>query len=300
MIRFFLLLFICTSAISLVNAQSASNIWSIDFVKCQGNHREEMVYYYQNNWKVFRDSMLERGLISAYAVLETKADSLGRFDLILMTGYPDSLTWKKSEDNFRPIIKAIRPESNLLLNGVKAAEFRALQFFKTAHTLFASPNLPAINIDPSPIATISFKEINRDIWQPFMEAYRSKKPEQYIALHAPDFIRASGGKSLHTSDLAQYAQSVRKSFLRFEKELQVAISFSFFERTASKNTASERGIYRLTYIKADGTKEQYYGRFHVFLRKINGKWKIAVDYDTDDGEMIGETQFEAGKGLMEF
>lgn len=234
MIRFFLLLFICTSAISLVTAQSASNIWSIDFVKCQGNHREEMIYYYQNNWKVFRDSMLERGFISSYAALETQADSLGRFDLILMTGYPDSVSWKKSEEHFRPIMKAIRPENNLLLNSTKPADFRALQFFKTARTLFASPNLPAINIDHSATATISFKEINRDIWQPFMEAYRTKKPEQYIALHAPDFIRALGGKSLHTSNLSEYAESVRKSFLRYEKELQVAISFSFLNELPVK------------------------------------------------------------------
>jgi hypothetical protein len=146
MLRYFILLVLFAGFSLHSDAQSTTAIWGIDFVKCRADHRAEMLFYYQNNWKVYRDSMLERGFISAYEILETKADSAGNFDLILMTCYPDSMAWKESEAHFAPIMKAIRPDTSLLLNDLKANDFRSLVFFKTAKTLFASPALPTVNI----------------------------------------------------------------------------------------------------------------------------------------------------------
>jgi ketosteroid isomerase-like protein len=44
----------------------------------------------------------------------------------------------------------------------------------------------------------------------------------------------------------------------------------------------------------DGISQHFYGQFHVFHRKIDGVWKIAVDYDSDEDGTVDETDFEAG------
>jgi ketosteroid isomerase-like protein len=136
------------------------------------------------------------------------------------------------------------------------------------------------------------REIDRDIWAPFSEAYSANDGEKYLALHTTDFIRATGGEWSAVKDLSGYSTSVRQNFTDPNKK--VAIAFTFFERIAGESMASERGIYRYTAISANGEQQHYYGQFHVFLRKIGGTWKIAVDYDSDEDGSIGEADFAAG------
>ena len=38
----------------------------------------------------------------------------------------------------------------------------------------------------------------------------------------------------------------------------------------------------------------FYGRFHTFARKEEGRWRIAVDYDSDEGGTIDDAAFAAG------
>lgn len=154
---------------------------------------------------------------------------------------------------------------------------------------------PVVHITPDAQNIARLKEINRDIWTPFSEAYAAGDPEKYLALHTPDFIRASGGDYAEVKDLAAYRDNVIRSF-RWSKDnnYRVAIAFSFFERTSSEQLASERGVYRYTSIKPDGSQQHFYGKFHVFHRKVDGIWKIAVDYDSNEDGAIGVADFEAG------
>jgi ketosteroid isomerase-like protein len=57
--------------------------------------------------------------------------------------------------------------------------------------------------------------------------------------------------------------------------------------------ASERGVYRLTARRADGDQRVFHGRFHTFARKVDGRWRIAVDYDSDEGGTVTPNAFDA-------
>ncbi|MCK6691312.1 MAG: nuclear transport factor 2 family protein [Thermoanaerobaculia bacterium] len=159
----------------------------------------------------------------------------------------------------------------------------------------AAGHIPKIHIPPRAENTAWLKEINRDIWAPFAEAYAAGDAEKYLGLHTPDFIRASGGDRAEVKDLAAYRESVTRGFQwGRDNNRRAAIAFRFFERVAGEKLASERGIYRYTSIAPDGGQQHFYGKFHVFHRKVDGVWKIAVDYDSNEDNTIGVADFEAG------
>lgn len=174
--------------------------------------------------------------------------------------------------------------------------YLALPFLLAPIFALAQKNqLPHIHIPQDSANIQRLKEINRDIWAPFAEAYAMGDADKYISLHAPDFIRATGGDWSGIKNLEEYRTSSRRQFNRDkESGSRSEIAFTFFERVAGANAASERGFYKYTAIDKDGKRADYYGKFHVFLRKINGTWKIAVDYDSDEDGSIGEADFEAG------
>jgi hypothetical protein len=154
---------------------------------------------------------------------------------------------------------------------------------------------PNIHIPNTPENIARLKEINRDIWTPFSEAYATGNVDKYIALHTPDLIRGNGGDRAEVRSFDEYRLSSHSHFNYNKKNnRQVEIAFSFFERVANEQTASERGIYRYTVLFPDGGRQHYYGKFHVFHRRVNGLWKIAVDYDSDEDGSIGESDFAAG------
>ncbi len=153
-------------------SQQNPQVTVLDFVQIKAGHRAEALFYYENNWKLYRDTALVRGYISAYQLLETTPDSVGNFDLVLVTTYPDSATHARSEENFRPILGDLRPGGPLRLNGLKPADFRHNVFFKNCKTLFAAEAKPVRTAAAPPDESRTFlQEINRDIWAPFMEAY---------------------------------------------------------------------------------------------------------------------------------
>ena len=136
-------------------------------------------------------------------------------------------------------------------------------------------------------------EINKDIWIPFSEAYAAGDADKYIALHSPEFVRASVSGA-HTTDLHGYAMNVLRSFNRNSiSGGRTTIEFRFIERFASEITAFERGIYKYTYFPLSGNPISGYGKFHVVSRKEKGVWKILMDYDSNEGGTIDVEDFEA-------
>lgn len=133
------LLFIALLALAKISF-GQSTITTIDFVKIKHNNRAEALYFYENNWKVFRDIALKNDYIKSYKLLTTVADSAANFDLILITEYADSVQYKLNEERFQQIIKATRPDGSKLLNELKPNDFRHIVFFKKAETLFDADN----------------------------------------------------------------------------------------------------------------------------------------------------------------
>lgn len=73
----------------------------------------------------------------------------------------------------------------------------------------------------------------------------------------------------------------------------VAILFRFIERIASTDLASERGIFQIVSKRADGDERTFYGRFHTYARRMDERWRISVDYDTDERSAALEEEFLA-------
>jgi hypothetical protein len=134
--RYFLL-FALVLSVTFSFGQTESTITIIDFVKIKNNKRKEALYFYENNWKVYRDIALKNNYIKSYKLLTTSADSTANFDLILITEFSDSLQFNLNEERFQQIIKAARPNGPKMLNELKPNDFRQNIFFKKTETLLS-------------------------------------------------------------------------------------------------------------------------------------------------------------------
>jgi hypothetical protein len=109
----------------------------IDFVKIKNNHKAEAIYFYQNNWTIYREIALKKKQILSYQILQIKPDSTLDADLILTTVYKDSAQFKAGEAYFTSIIMDTRPNGPKLLDSLKPSDFRLLVATKVAERLVA-------------------------------------------------------------------------------------------------------------------------------------------------------------------
>jgi hypothetical protein len=140
--RFFLLL-----AIVISGASQAQTITVMDFVKVKEGHKAEALFFYEQNWKLYRDSALKKGYIHSYRLEQVISDTAA-FDLVLITEFRDSQQYINSEANFREIIATVRPAGPLLLNKLQPAEFRKNQFVTISKNQYRS--YPAQVMDTNP------------------------------------------------------------------------------------------------------------------------------------------------------
>jgi ketosteroid isomerase-like protein len=142
-------------------------------------------------------------------------------------------------------------------------------------------------------------ELNRDIWHPFRQAYGALDADAYLALHGADLIRVSG-RSKEIFDLAGYAAQVQPWMADLRAGGRtVAIDFRFTERIVTGDLASESGVFELTVTRPDGDRRRMYGRFLTCSRRVEGRWRIVVDHDTDDGGTVDGDTYAAGRPLDE-
>lgn len=167
-----------------------------------------------------------------------------------------------------------------------------LLLLATCLALPASGQRAPAKQDPALLA-----ELNRDLWLPFQEAYRDGDPEKYLALHLPDFIRGEGNAKV-VRTLEEYADGVRRSFAIWaERQLTIDLQFRFLERIVKGAQASERGIYQFVLTGPDGKVQRFHGQFHTFARKVDGRWRFAVDYDSNEGGTIDEARYLAAAAV---
>ena len=140
-------------------------------------------------------------------------------------------------------------------------------------------------------------ELDRDIWHAFRRAYAARDVEAFLALHLPELIRAGGpARDVHGYD--EYAAQTGGFFAELTRRGDgIEIDFRFTERIAAAGLASERGVFRITATPAEGDQRVFYGRFHTFARKVDGRWRIAVDYDSNEGGTVDAESFAAGAAI---
>jgi hypothetical protein len=71
--------------------QAQPSIQVIDFVKIINGKQREAMFFYENNWKVYREIAKEKGFIKSWQLLAAPADTITNFDIMLITEYADSV-----------------------------------------------------------------------------------------------------------------------------------------------------------------------------------------------------------------
>jgi thiol-disulfide isomerase/thioredoxin len=121
-------------------AADSKIVSTIDFVKIKEGRRDEALFYYDNNWRLYRDEAVKRGVIDSYELIDASSKTGSGFDLILITRYRGDEQLANSEKNFEPILKQLRPNGPLLKSELKPDDFRQSVFVYSGTTVFASKN----------------------------------------------------------------------------------------------------------------------------------------------------------------
>lgn len=121
------------------------------------------------------------------------------------------------------------------------------------------------------------KEIDKQLWKSFVKSYNGRDGQSHLKIHTDDVLRITRngikqGKAYQDQILASYG---RKGQSKRE------IEFKHEHRIHAPNIAYEVGYFKVTVFRKN-TKEDYYGRFSVVLKKEGGRWKIAQDWDVDE------------------
>jgi ketosteroid isomerase-like protein len=116
-------------------------------------------------------------------------------------------------------------------------------------------------------------------------------------VHSKDVVRsARDGKTVWNWE--EYKKSQTEGDQEdIKAKRKRTLTLRFTERIVSNDLAVEVGVYKTSYLLVDGKTMDYYGRFHVVLRKENGVWKILVDTDSSENGTIGEKDFLAAKPI---
>lgn len=145
-----------------------------------------------------------------------------------------------------------------------------------------------------------FRQINQDVWESFYKAFDQLDHRNMLEIHHKDLIRIPADQQM-ILDYQTYMDNYQKSFAGAKEENSTrAIELRFFERIANDSVASERGIYKLTVDKGFPDERNFYGQFHVLLIKENGKWKILMDYDSNEKNTIDETKFKDAHAIDDY
>lgn len=133
------------------------------------------------------------------------------------------------------------------------------------------------------------KEIDEQLWESFVKSYNARDGKSHIKIHTEDVLRITRngirkGKAYQDQILESYG---RKGQAKRE------IEFKHEHRIHALNIAYEVGYFKVSVFRKDKTDE-YYGRFSVVLKKEDGRWKIAQDWDVDEinGEKITKADYQ--------
>lgn len=141
------------------------------------------------------------------------------------------------------------------------------------------------------------REINEQVWKPFIKTFNEHDTQGFMAIHSKDVVRSPReSKSVWNWD--QYYQNQLKGDERARSNnSKRELELRFTERLSNGDLAVEVGVYKTTSIPEEGTARSFYGRFHVVLRKENNTWKILVDTDSSEGNTISEKDFLAASPM---
>lgn len=136
-------------------------------------------------------------------------------------------------------------------------------------------------------------EVNLQVWKPFKVAYEARDWKSFNNLHTDDMLRVNKWGGIKTG--IEYKASVEKSYQRKDSRKRT-IDLWFEHRIYSDDFGYEVGYYRVIYDEPGKDQLITHARFHVVLKKINGVWKIAQDWDTNMINGVSITAADFAKG----
>lgn len=142
------------------------------------------------------------------------------------------------------------------------------------------------------------KEINEQVWKPFLKASTEFDGDGFMALQSKDLIRISlDRKDIH--GYARYEEGIIPGFKRVKSEGKVrrTTEVRFIDRILSNDFAYETGYFKSRTTLANGQLRVSYTKFFFILRKENNAWRILVDSDTSEGGLITEEMFMEAKAI---
>jgi hypothetical protein len=132
------------------------------------------------------------------------------------------------------------------------------------------------------------KEINEQVWKPFIAHFISGNKEGFRNVHSKRITRVEidGGRVL---DYDKYFPPIDPNSPAVKKSGNRLFELHFDKRVSNGTKAWESGYYKGTMMHEGKEPRSYYGRFYVVLEKEAGTWKILVDADT--GKDANEENF---------
>lgn len=123
------------------------------------------------------------------------------------------------------------------------------------------------------------KEINEEVWKPFIAHFISGNKEGFRNVHSKRITWVEIDKE-RVLDYEKYFPPVNPSGKKPSPDFQRLFELRFDKRISDGTKAWESGYFKGTVIRAGQDPSSYYGRFFVVLEKEEGVWKILVDADT--------------------
>ncbi len=123
------------------------------------------------------------------------------------------------------------------------------------------------------------RQIDQDIWIPFLQGINTNNADLYNSVHSKDFTWVAGGNKTRIMDLPAYIEDAAKVMTdRKNKGIQTIVEVAFLERNLNETFASEKCVTRYTALEPGKEPLVMYGIAHVFSKKVDGVWKKFIQY----------------------
>ena len=140
------------------------------------------------------------------------------------------------------------------------------------------------------------RQINEQVWKPFIRSFNSGDTEAFMAVHSKDMTRVEQDSKNIYGFHEYYEYNKRGKERNTPPKWKSNIELRFIQRITGNDRAFEVGYYKTTSTTiATGQTHSGYGKFHVLLRKENNTWKILMEADAS--EKTDEAVFLTGKPL---
>jgi ketosteroid isomerase-like protein len=135
------------------------------------------------------------------------------------------------------------------------------------------------------------REINHQVWKPFIEAYNNFDTEKFMSVYSKSVIRVPVDQKI-ILDFTEYKRNInRENQFNRNYKIKAALAIRFTNRIHTKDMAYETGILKIDLTDNNGKPATIYSRFQVLIKKENGVWKIQFDTDSSEAATLTEKDF---------